>query len=151
MVALNEAVKVGEEMSGDSVVGVNEGDELAAAGGEAGVAGAGKTLVGLMEDAGTGVAGSEAVADVAADVGGAVVHEDDLEMGIGLGPDGEKAALDGFGGIVNGDDDRDEGEIRVGLRGGEFRGFGLGRLGLGRLGASGPVREFRELGEFFRH
>ena len=151
MVALNEAVKVREEMGGDSVVGVNEGDESTTTDSKAGVAGAGKTLVGLMENASARVAGGETVADVAADVGGTVIHEDDLEMGIGLGPDGEEAALDGFGGIVNGDDDRDEGEVRVGLRSGEFRGFGLGRLGLGRLGTSGPVREFGELGEFFRH
>lgn len=46
--------------------------------GETGVAGAGKALVGLMEDAGAGVAGREAVADVAANVGGTVVNEDDF-------------------------------------------------------------------------
>ena len=78
MVTPNEAVEVGEEVGRDGVVGVNEGDELAVAESETGVAGAGKTLVGLVEDAGAGVAGREAVADVAADVGGTVVNEDDF-------------------------------------------------------------------------
>ena len=73
-------------------------------------------------------------------------------MGVGLRPDRKQAALNGFGGVVNGDDDRNEGEIRVRLRGRELRGFRLGGLGgLGRLGASGPMREFGKLGEFFRH
>ena len=78
MVTPNEAVEVGEEVGGDGVVGVNEGDELTTTDSKAGVAGAGKTLVGLMEDASAGVASREAVTDVAANVGGTVVNEDDF-------------------------------------------------------------------------
>ncbi len=86
------------------VVGIEEGDEVAVAEGEAGVAGCAGTLIGLADADDL----REGLGDGGAGVGGAVVDDDDFEGAIVLGEDAFDGLADVFLGVVDGDDDGDE-------------------------------------------
>ena len=99
----------GEHARVHRVVGVHEADPLPARHVEPGVAGVGQPPVGLVDDPHAPVAGRELVADGGAAVGRAVVHQDDLEVLVGLREDGLHARPQVRLHLVYGHDHRDEG------------------------------------------
>ncbi len=97
------------------VVAVGEGYPLATGVVEAEVAGGGDAAVGLVENADAGVTGSIFVADGGAAVGGAVVDEQQLKVGVGLRQYRVDAPPQILFGIVDGHYD---GNLRRGHRSG---------------------------------
>jgi hypothetical protein len=94
---------------GEAGVGVNVGDERAGAGGEAGLAGKGEALAGLVDNADAGVTEG----DVAGAVGAGVVDHDDLAgaggkaagLGVYLAQDGFEAGWEVGLFVVRGNDE----------------------------------------------
>lgn len=58
-------------------------------------------------------------------VGGAVIYENDFEIGVGLVYDGVKAFSEIFGGVINGDDN---GDFRVRVKNGSIVRFSDGEF-----------------------
>src|SRR4051794_37798602 len=102
----------GEGVGEEPVVGVEEDQVVPGGVAQAGVAGGGQAAVGLADADHAGVAGG----DGAGVVGGAVVDDDDLDPGVGLGQDAVEGVGKEVGLVVAGDDDRDQGGGRVGGR-----------------------------------
>ena len=82
-----QAVQLLEHVGVQPVVAVHKGEVFARGGLDAGVARAGQATVRLVDDLHPGIGGGVFVADGAAPVGRAVVHQDHLEVGKGLGQD----------------------------------------------------------------
>lgn len=91
------------------VVGIEEGDPVAGCGVDAGVAGGGGSCVGLRDEAYTGAGGGD---DLDCVVGGAVIDDDNLAGGIGLGQDAVNGPPD-VGGAVVGRNDSTNGKRLV--------------------------------------
>ncbi len=113
LVLVAEAMQDVDHVGANGVVGVDEGDPFAGGELDTGIAGAGEALVRLMDDLDTAVLLGEDIAKGATHVGGAVVDEDNLEIGVDLLANGLDAALENLGDIVDRDNDGDDWEIFV--------------------------------------
>ena len=117
-----------QQAGGHGVVRVKEVDPLGIGGGQTRVAGAGGPAVGLVDHGKPAVPPGPLVADRAAAVGGAVVHQHAFPAGKGLGGDGGQADRQKLAGVPHRHHD------------GQFRGVGHGGTSSERVISNRAVR-----------
>lgn len=100
-----------DEVGTNGVISVNESNPLTLGSFEAGIAGGGKALIGLMNDADTLVLTSKHITKLTTEVGRAIIDENNIKIRIDLVADGGDAALKEFSDIVNWHDNGDQRKI----------------------------------------